>query len=113
MDKIKKQFGQRLKQIRREHGITQEQLAEKIKVVSRTVSCIERGVSFIKSETLSNLCVVFKKPAQYFFEFDEISKSAKSKNDILNSITGTLQYCNDDELKEIKDFIEFKTKKNP
>ena len=40
-----KEVGTRIKQLRKEKGLTQEQLAEKIKVSSRTVSRWETGVS--------------------------------------------------------------------
>ena len=46
---IKKQLGQRIKQIRQQRGFSQEQFAEKIGIAPRTLCGIELGKNFFYS----------------------------------------------------------------
>lgn len=43
---IKKQLGAKIKRVRQKHGYTQEQLAEKIDIATRTLCGIENGKTF-------------------------------------------------------------------
>lgn len=52
---IKKELGEKIKRIRKNRGLTQEQLAEMVDISSRNLSNIEIGVSFVKSETLEKI----------------------------------------------------------
>ena len=58
-------FNQNLRKIRKEKGITQEQLAEKMGVSLQTVSCIELGKKAIRPQNLANLCVHLEVTADY------------------------------------------------
>ena len=60
-------FAGNLKKIRREHKITQEELAEKIGVSPGTISNIERGLSFPMAETIDKLSSFFNLPVTEFF----------------------------------------------
>lgn len=59
-------IGKRIKQKRKQIGITQEQLAEKIDVTVGYVSQCERGISKINLEKLSEVADVFKCDISYF-----------------------------------------------
>lgn len=49
---LKQELGEKIKRIRKNRGLTQEQLAELIDISSRNLSNIELGQNFPKAETL-------------------------------------------------------------
>lgn len=60
MDKINyKQVGQRIKELRKAAGLTQDQLAEKIQVTSNYVSHIESAIGKPSTDVLVRLASVF------------------------------------------------------
>ena len=79
---IKKQLGQKIKRLRAKHGYTQEQLAEKMQISTRTLCGIENGENFVKAETLDSFCKVFNITSFELFAFDHI----KPQNDLIEEI---------------------------
>jgi len=75
MPTLRKLFGQRLRYLRRQHNLTQEQLAELTGLSVDFISLVERGInapSFEKIELLSQtLCV----PVKAFFDTDLTSEA--------------------------------------
>lgn len=69
MTELKKQFGNRLKQLRRRRSITQEQLADLADLSVESISNIERGVFAPKFENLEKLAQVLKVDVKTLFEF--------------------------------------------
>lgn len=59
-------IGSRIKEKRREAGKTQEQLAERLSVTVGYVSQLERGITKISLETLSNICAALSCDMEYF-----------------------------------------------
>ena len=58
-------MGNRIRELRRKNGMTQEQLAEKLEISSKHMSCIERGLSGMSIEHLSNLSKVLNVSLDY------------------------------------------------
>ncbi|MFA7243317.1 MAG: helix-turn-helix transcriptional regulator [Sulfuricellaceae bacterium] len=79
MGKLKIQFGKRLQALRREAGITQEQLADKIGLTVESISNIERGLFGPKFENLEKIATVLKVPVKTLFEFER-GESGKSQS---------------------------------
>ncbi len=52
---IKKEFGEKIKRMRKSRHLTQEQFAEMIDISPRNLSGIEVGANFIKAETLEKI----------------------------------------------------------
>lgn len=52
---LKRQLGEKIKRIRKEKHITQEQLAEMIDIAPRNLVNIELGINFPKAETLEKI----------------------------------------------------------
>ena len=52
---IKKELGEKIKRVRKQRGLTQEELAEMVDISPRSLSNIEVGVCFVKSETLEKI----------------------------------------------------------
>ena len=71
MNNIKKLLGKKVKLYRELKNLTQEQLAERIGVNSRTVSLIETGNNFVTAETLYNIAHVLEVSPKKLFDFDD------------------------------------------
>ncbi len=59
---LKRTLGTRLRALRRERSLTQEQVAEAVGRTVETISNIERGVSVPSLETLEGICRVLQVP---------------------------------------------------
>ena len=70
MNNIKQLLGKRVKLFREQRQITQEELALKIGVNSRTVSLIERGLNFVTADTLYSIAKVLDVTPKNLFDFD-------------------------------------------
>lgn len=73
---IKKQLGQKIKELRLKHSFTQETLSEKLDISPKSLSQIEFGNNFVSAETLEKLCTALDvNPKVLFdFEFSNINK---------------------------------------
>lgn len=103
---IKEELGKKIKRMRINRGLTQEQLAEAVDVSQRTLSGIEIGENFVTSETLDKIIKALNTSSEELFatshlkEEDEILKEIEqniitiSKNpiklDILYNVTKSL-----------------------
>jgi len=82
-----KLFGTRLKELREEQGLTQENLAEMMDVEYQTINRIENGVYFTSYTNLEKLAKIFKVSINELFNY-----SHKKKKPLL--------------IKEINDFLK-------
>jgi transcriptional regulator with XRE-family HTH domain len=73
MSTLQFRFGRRLRQIRRQQDLTQEQLAEAAGISVVFLSNIERGVNAPSFETLEKLGEVLQTPMHELFRFPESS----------------------------------------
>ena len=69
MSTLKQKFGYRLKELRRERDITQEQLSDKTGLTIESISNIERGIFAPKFENLEKISKVLKVPVKDLFDF--------------------------------------------
>lgn len=83
---IKKLLGRRIKELRTNKKLTQEDLAEKIDIGQRSLSRIECGKIFITSETLSKLLTVFEIEASELFNFKHLDETKKLKKELIEAI---------------------------
>lgn len=84
---VKKQFGLKIKRLRKKRELTQEQLAEKMQIATRTLCGIENGENFVTSETLEKFFRVLGVTASEMFAFDHI----KPKKELLDEIITDLK----------------------
>lgn len=63
-----KDFGMRVRELRRKHGLTQEELAEQAGISTSFMGHIERGSRVASLETLVLLCNALKASPEYFLE---------------------------------------------
>lgn len=83
---IKKQLGAKIKRLRQKQGLTQEQLAEKIDIATRTMSGIETGENFVTSDTLEKILEVLNVSSSELFAFDHIKPQNDLKEEIITDI---------------------------
>ena len=63
-------LGDKIRNARKATGLTQRQLAEKIKVSNTSISNWEKGVSNPDPDTIQNLCWALEVQPNYFFDAD-------------------------------------------
>lgn len=61
-------IGEKIFRLRRQHGISQEELADKINVTRQAVSKWETGSTVANSENITALCKLFNVSADYFLD---------------------------------------------
>jgi len=85
---IKKCIGQRIKELRKQRGLSQENLAEILNIAQNSLSCIERGENFFTSETLEKLLQVLEVEPEELFNF----KSFQPREDLMREIITMLEH---------------------
>lgn len=70
MSHLKQQFGRRIAQLREQKGLTQEQLAEAVNCVVRTIQHIESGDYGTSFDMVERLAAVFGCQAYELFQFE-------------------------------------------
>ncbi len=88
---VKKQFGAKIKRLRQKKGLTQEQLAEKIDIATRTLSGIETGENFVTAETLEKVFEALEVSSSELFAFDHI----KPQEELISEIIADVQNLKD------------------
>lgn len=68
MSELRAQFGQRLRYLRRQRNLTQEQLAEAAAISVDMISNIERGINAPSFETIEKLARTLSIPVKALFE---------------------------------------------
>jgi len=71
MSDLRNKFGKKLRRIRRDRDMTQEQLAEAIGVTLDFISRMERGLDAASFETLDKLAKALGVPVSELFQFPE------------------------------------------
>ncbi len=64
-------YGQRIKEIRQEKGITQSQLAEMLSTTQSTVGKYEREEIQLAVDTIIKICKVFEVSADYLLGLED------------------------------------------
>lgn len=100
-----KEFGKRLKRIRKRMNITQEQLAEKLNLSVDSVSNFETGKTTCMPDHLIKICQLFNISADYFF-FDKDFPLQLEENVVMNKIKQQLITCSDFDLYKINKIIQ-------
>ena len=71
MNDVKKQLGKRIKFYREERKFTQEELAERIGINSKSLSTIECGQNFVTAQTLQNISIALDISIKKLFDFED------------------------------------------
>ena len=69
MPSLRRQFGSRLRSIRKSRGLSQERFAEEVGISVDFLSLIERGINAPSFETLERISKRLRLPVQALFDF--------------------------------------------
>lgn len=76
MATLRKQFGKKLRSIRKQRDLTQEQFAEVLDISVDFLSLIERGLNAPSFESIESFSIILGMPVRDFFDFtpDTVAK---------------------------------------
>ena len=83
---MKKMFGKRLRELRRQKNITQEQMAEKIDIKPENYSRIENGLSFPKPENIVKISKALDIEIAELFQFSNINNYEQALEKIISKL---------------------------
>jgi putative transcriptional regulator len=72
---LRKQFGKKLRSIRKGRGMTQEQFSELLNISIDFLSLIERGINAPSFESIESFSIALGIPVKDFFDFSPESPS--------------------------------------
>ena len=84
----------RLKELRKEKGLTQDDLAELLEVTKSTIFNWENGVSNIKPDRLKKLCEIFDVDATYLLGYNNVRNETNIKAAVLDDALEKLRIIN-------------------
>ena len=84
----------RLKELRKEKGLTQTDLAELLEVTKLTIHNWENGVSSIKSDRLKKLCEIFDVDVPYLLGYNTVKNETNIKAAVLDEALEKLRIIN-------------------
>jgi transcriptional regulator with XRE-family HTH domain len=83
---IRKEFGLRVQFFRKERGLTQADLAEKIYRTEDTISNIERGISSTRIETAARIAEALNIPLTDLFDLPLSTSKNREKSDLIKEL---------------------------
>ena len=89
---IKQEFGRKIKRMRINRGLTQEELAEAIEMSQRTLSGIETGENFVSAETIDKLLSALNTTSEELFATNHL----RSEKELMNEINIKLKNISKD-----------------
>lgn len=92
---VKEELGKKIKRMRINRGLTQEQLSEAVDISQRTLSGIEIGENFVTAETLDKLIKALNTTTEELFATNHL----KNKDDIISEIITDLKIIADNPAK--------------
>ena len=102
---IKKLLGERIKRLRKNRGLTQEQLSEMIGITPRNLSRIEVGESFVSADTLDKIIEALSVTAEELFAYENIKEPKELLVDIYTALDEIK--TNKQQLEKIHRLIKF------
>ena len=94
---IRVNFGNKVRELRLQKGMSQEELAHTLGMRPSTLSSLELGKSFVSYRTLNKLCEVLETTPKYLFDYNVITPTSEN-TDIIKAICDLLPEINNLEL---------------
>lgn len=92
MADIRKPLGKRIAQLRKQKGLTQEQLSEMLDIAKNSLSNIESGRSFMSFSKIQKLIDIFEIEAFELFIFEKDKKEIQVLNKGLRRAINLIKY---------------------
>lgn len=86
MSQIKKLLGQRIRQLRKARGITQEELAEKLGICTPNISYIENGKFAPSMENFEKLVNIFDVEPYELYKFPSRESTIEIKHKLFKAL---------------------------
>ena len=83
---VKEELGKKIKRMRINRGLTQEQLSEAVDISQRTLSGIEIGENFVTAETLDKLIKALNTTTEELFATNHLRKTEIIVEEIISDI---------------------------
>ena len=97
-----KLFGKRVKELRKQKNITQEQLSEMLGVFQKQIGNIETGTTFTTMNNIEKLAQIFEVEIQDLFAFNQ----HKNKTELVEEINRFVSMASDEQIKLIYKIIK-------
>ena len=91
-------FPERLKQLRKEKGLTQTELAKELEVSTGTIAMWETGKRKPQFEMFDKLCTFFDRSMDYILGISDVPQSAAPSEDEINQLG---EWCVEEEYEDI------------
>ena len=83
---VKEELGKKIKRMRLNRGLTQEQLAEAVDVSQRTLSGIEIGENFVTAETLDKIIKALNTTTEELFATNHLRDDKMLVEEIIRNV---------------------------
>lgn len=103
MSEFLTKFGNKIKNYRKIACLSQEKLAELVNVSTNTISSLERGLTFIKYDTLKKICRVLNINEVDLFDFPMSNKRYSS---IIDEINNEIKLLSPKQQKQILEILK-------
>ncbi len=102
-------IGLRIAKLRKEHGMTQEQLAERLDISIKHCSSVERGLSSLSLEKLIDVSSLFDVSLDYLIKGNSASNDSIKHiwTNLPQSIVSIMTSQNEDEIKLLTEYMHF------
>lgn len=90
-----KLFGKRLKELRKQRNLTQEQLSELLGVFPKQIGNIETGTTFTTMPNLEKISKILNVEIKDLFDFEH----QKQRDELIKNIYETINQISDEKLK--------------
>tara|TARA_E500000305_G_scaffold110195_1_gene117393 strand:- start:41 stop:382 length:342 start_codon:yes stop_codon:yes gene_type:complete len=98
--------GLRIRAFRKQQGLTQEQLAERIERTSDAISQLERGINLPGFDTLERLSEALDVPIAAFFEsFGESGEGNKHRQRLIAELLASVARLSDQDLDRLLNVV--------
>jgi len=84
---IKNNLARKIRELRKKSGLTQAELAEKLKISASAVGMYEQGRREPDNQTLSKICRILDASGDYVLDLDKSADIHSQKADIYNVIS--------------------------
>ncbi|UKS29992.1 helix-turn-helix domain-containing protein [Paenibacillus sp. HWE-109] len=106
MSKLSKHVGIKIRNLRKNRGLTQEQLGELVDLPQSYIGGIERGEKNISLETLERIVRTLRVDPSNLFSGYDLTNSQYERSKLLDSTHLLIEQCSDKELTLIKKLVE-------
>lgn len=95
------EIGRRIQQLRKHHGYTQEQLADKMQVSIQMISNLERGVKAIRIDNLIHLSSILEVSTDYIL-------TGKESQADLSSLAARIGQLSDEDRATVEMIVDYR-----